>query len=160
GMSYAIDGGGEGRFKSGDDEDVFPVSHEEYVRIRALLDPYREKGLLCDDPDQTRWNTGHILWRENGVETRRPYETPCYTDTYRAASRGVSEVYYAMRDMAEERRVPPPALPSPDRLTLTSLYWGRVTQEWSMPRGGEGRWSEGDSASKTFPVSEADFDRL
>ena len=158
-MNYSIDTGGEGRFKSGDNEEVFPVSREEYVRIRALLEPYREGGLLCDDPEQTRWNTGYFLWRENGVETRQPYETTCYTDTYQAARRGASEVYYTLRDMADERRAPPPVLPSPDRLTLTALYWGRVTQEWSIPRGGEARWTEGDEI-RTFAVSDADFDRL
>lgn len=52
------------------------------------------------------------------------------------------------------------AIEQPDRLTLTSLYWGRVTQEWSIARGGQGRWSQADGRSETFPVSEADFDRL
>ena len=47
----------------------------------------------------------------------------------------------------------------PDRITLTSLYWGRVTQEWSIPRGGEARWTK-DEETRAFTVSEADFDRL
>ena len=48
----------------------------------------------------------------------------------------------------------------PDRITLTSLYWGRVTETWSIPRGGEGRWSQADGSTTTFAVSRADFDRL
>ena len=48
----------------------------------------------------------------------------------------------------------------PDRITLTSLYWGRVTETWSVPRGGEGRWSQADGSTRTFAVSRADFDRL
>lgn len=58
-----------------------------------------------------------------------------------------------------ERAVVQEALSSPDRITLTALYWGRVTQEWSIPRGGEARWTRDDEV-RTFAVSEADFDRL
>ena len=52
------------------------------------------------------------------------------------------------------------AIDQPDRLTFTDLYWGRTVQEWSIPRGGEGRWSQADGKSEVFPVSEAEFDRL
>ena len=158
-MFYSLDAGGEGRFRSGDEELIFPVSREEYERFRALLQPYREKGLLCDEPGGYKWEAGHFLWRENGVETRRPFESLCYTDAYQAADRNADRFYYDLRDMADERRAPPPVLPSPDRLTLTALYWGRVTEAWSVPRGGEGRWTKGDE-TRTFSVSEADFDRL
>ncbi len=58
-----------------------------------------------------------------------------------------------------ERAVAQEALSSPDRLTLTSLYWGRITEEWSIPRGGVARWTRGDE-TRAFAVSEADFDRL
>ena len=51
-------------------------------------------------------------------------------------------------------------LPDPDRLTLTSLYWGRVTEDWSIPRGGEAVWTGSDGATRSFTVSPADFDRL
>ncbi len=52
------------------------------------------------------------------------------------------------------------AVDQPDRLTFTDLYWGRTVQEWSIPRGGEGRWSQADGKSEVFPVSGAEFDRL
>jgi hypothetical protein len=159
GMSYSVDAGGEGRFKAGDEERIFPVSREEYERFRTLLQPYRQAGLLCDEPGGYRWEPGYFLWRENGVETRRRFESHCYTDAYKAADDNADRVYYDLRDMADERRAPPPVLPAPDRLALTSLYWGRVTEEWSVPRGGEARWTKGDEI-RTFAVSDADFDRL
>lgn len=49
---------------------------------------------------------------------------------------------------------------APDRITLTSLYWGNVTQNWVVPRGGEGVWTGRDGETRSFPVAEADFDRL
>lgn len=161
-MFFSVEDGGEGRFRTGDREDfTFLVTHADYVRISALLKPYRETGLLCTREEQWEHN-GYLLWRENGAETRRPHESICYADGHREAERGISRAYYAVEQMAEERWVPPtpPVVPDPDRMTLTSLYWGRVTQEWSIPRVGEGRWSEGDGPAKTFPVSEAEFDRL
>jgi hypothetical protein len=68
----------------------------------------------------------------------------------------------AAEQRAAARHVPPPLpiLSAPDRITLTSLYWGRTVQEWSIPRGSEGRWSQADGRSEVFPVSEAEFDRL
>lgn len=160
-MFFSVEDGGEGRFRTSDREDyTFPVTHEDYVRIRDLLAPYRAEGLICREENVARQYTGYLQWRENGVETRRPHESICYADGHREAERGINRAYYAVEEMAEERWVPPAGLQDPDRITLTSLYWGRVTQEWSIPRGGEGRWSEGDSAPKTFAVTEADFDRL
>jgi len=61
---------------------------------------------------------------------------------------------------AASAAAPAPGIDQPDRLTLTDLYWGRVVQEWSIPRGGEGRWSQADGKSQAFPVTEAEFDRL
>lgn len=160
-MFFSVEDGGEGRFRTSDREDyTFPATHEDYVRIRDLLEPYRAEGLVCREANVTREYTGYLQWRENGVETRRPHESICYAEGHRDAERAISRAYYAVEEMAEERRVAPPGLPAPDRITMTSLYWGRVTQEWSIPRGGEGRWSEGDGPAKAFPVSEADFDRL
>lgn len=160
-MFFSVEDGGEGRFRAGDDEDfTFPVTRQDYVRIRDLLKPYRDTGLVCAREEQWE-HDGYLAWRQDGVETRRPHESICYAEGHREAERGISRAYYAVEQMAEERWVPPPlpVLPAPDRLTLTSLYWGRVTQEWSIPRGGEGRWTEGDE-TRTFAVSEADFDRL
>lgn len=161
-MFFSVEDGGEGRFKTGEDEDyTFPVTHADYVRIRDLLAPYRETGLICGRKEQWEHN-GYLVWREHGAEIRRPHESICYADGHHEADRGISRAYYAVEQMAEERWVPPPLpiLPDPDRLTLTSLYWGRVTQEWTIPRGGEGRWSQADGKTEAFPVSEADFDRL
>lgn len=163
-MFFSAEDGGEGRFRTSDQEDyTFPVSHEDYVRIRALLEPYREQGLICDNPRATWKHNGSLVWREGGVETRRPHEALCFTQTSNVAGRAITLAYEAVEEMAEARWVPPPPPPgllAPDRLTLTSLYWGRVTQEWSLPRGGEGRWTQADGETKAFPVSKADFDRL
>ena len=158
-MFFSVEDGGEGRFKVNEDY-TFPVSHDDYVRIRDLLAPYRETGLVCGR--QERWeHDGYMVWRENGVETRRPHESICYAEGHTEARRGVNQAYNVLERMAEERGVLPPlpVLPDPDRITLTSLYWGRVTQEWSIPRGGEARWTKGDE-TRAFAVSEADFDRL
>lgn len=158
-MFFSVEDGGQGRFRV-DDDYTFPVSHEDYVRIRDLLAPYRETGLVCGREEQWEHN-GYLVWRENGVETRRPHESICYAEGHREAELGISRAYYAVEQMAKERGVRPPlpVLPAPDRLTFTSLYWGRTTEEWSVPRGGEGRWTK-DDATRTFAVSEADFDRL
>ena len=160
-MFFSIEDGGTGRFRTSDSEDhTFPVSHEDYVRIRDLLAPYRTKGLLCREPNVTREYNGYLQWREDGVETRRPHQSICYAEGHDEEERSISRAYYAMEEMAEARQVPPAGLPAPDRITLTWLYWGNVTENWSIPRDGEGRWSERDGPVKTFPVSEADFDRL
>ena len=162
-MFFSVEDGGEGRFKLGDDEDyTFPVSREDYDRIRALLEPYRAEGLICGR-DESWEHNGYLAWRDDGVETRRPHESICYAEGHNEEERSISRAYYAVEQMAEERWVPPPpppGLPDPDRITLTSLYWGRVTQEWTVPRGGEGRWTQADGKTEAFAVSEADFDRL
>jgi len=161
-MFFSVEDGGEGRFKVGDDEDyTFPVTHEDYVRIRDLLAPYRETGLLCDRTEQWAHN-GSLVWREDGVETRRPHESSCYAEGHHEKARNISRAYRAVEEMAEARWVPPPlpVLPDPDRLTLTWRYWGRVTQSWTIPRGGEGRHEGEGVETRAFPVSEADFDRL
>lgn len=163
-MFFSVEDGGEGRFRTSDREDyTFPVSHGDYVRIRALLEPYREDGLICREENVTRQYNGYLLWRENGVETRRPHQSICYAEGHREAERDISRAYYAVEEMAGERWVPPPPppnLPDPERITLTSLYWGRVTQTWTIPRGGEGVWSQADGSTRAFLVSAADFDRL
>ena len=161
-MFWSIEDGGTGRFRTSEREDyTFSVTREDYRRIARLMRPYRESGLRCDDPDYLG-SDGYLVFREAGIETRRPHESLCYTDAARAAGRSLSRAYYAMEEMGEARHVPPPlpVLPDPDRLTFTSLYWGRTVQEWSIPRGGEGRWSQADGRSEAFAVSEAEFDRL
>ena len=164
-MFFSVEDGGAGRFVTGENEDyTFPVSHADYVEIRDLLAGYRENGLLCDDPDKAgETPTGYFVWRTDGAETRRPYSGAlCYTDSYREASRPVSRAYYAMQAWADERWVPPdpPAVPDPTRMTLTWRSWGRIMEEWTIPRGGQGNWFEQGADIRTFAVSEADFDRL
>lgn len=161
-MFWSIEDGGTGRFRTSEREDyAFPVTREDYRRIERLMRPYRARGLRCDDPDYAG-ATGYLVFRDDGVETRRPHETLCYTDAARAAGRSLSRAYYAMEEMGKARHVPPPlpVLPAPDRLTLTTLSWGDVTAEWSIPNGGEGRHTGRDGAVRTFPVSTADFARL
>lgn len=160
-MFFSVEDGGTGRFRTSDREDyTFPVSHEDYVLVRDLLAPYRAEGLVCREENATREYNGYLQWREDGVETRRPHESICYAEGHDEEERSISRAYYAVEKMADERWVPPAGLPAPDRLTLTSLYWGRVTQEWTVPRGGEGRWTQADGKTEAFAVSEADFDRL
>jgi hypothetical protein len=160
-MFFSVEDGGTGRFRTSDREDyTFPVSHEDYVLVRDLLEPYRAGGLICREENATREYNGYLQWREDGVEIRRPHESICYAEGHDEEERSISQAYYAVEKMADERWVPPAGLPDPDRITLTWLYWGRVTENWSLPRGGEGSWTEGDGPAKTFPVSEADFDRL
>lgn len=160
-MFFSVEDGGTGRFRTSDREDyTFPVSHEDYVLVRDLLEPYRAEGLICREENATREYNGYLQWREDGVETRRPHESICYAEGHDEEERSISRAYYAVEKMADERWVPPAGLSAPDRLTLTSLYWGRVTQEWTIPRGGEGRWTQADGKTEAFAVSEADFDRL
>lgn len=158
-MFFSVEDGGEGRFKTGQEDYTFPVSHEDYVRIRALLEPYRAEGLVCDVAVSWAHN-GYLVWRESGLETRRPHETSCYTPAAEVAKRSLSEAYYAVEDMAEERWVPPPGLPDPTRMTLTWLSWGDMQERWDIPRGGEASWSHRDGRTTTFAVSAADFDRI
>jgi hypothetical protein len=159
-MFFSIPDGGEGRFRLDDDEDYsFPVTHDDYVRIRDLLEPYRAGGLVCDK--EVAWeHNGYLVWNESGVETRRPHESICFTEAATAAKRSIDQAYYAMEEMADERWVPPAGLSDPDRLTLTWLYWGKVTENWSIPRGGEASSSQAEEPAKTFLVSATDFDRL
>ncbi|GAA0869323.1 hypothetical protein GCM10009116_11590 [Brevundimonas basaltis] len=159
-MFFSIEDGGAARFTLSEKEDyLFPVTHDDYVRIRDLLQPYREKGLVCAREEPWEHN-GYLVWRENGVETRRPHESICYAEGHREAGRGISRAYYAVKAMAEERWVPPPGLPDPTRMTLTWLSWGNMQERWDIPRGGDASWAHRDGRTTTFAVSPADFDRV
>ena len=158
-MFFSIEDGGEGRFKVGKDDYTFPVSHDDYERIRALLGPYRAEGLTCARKESWEHN-GYLVWRENGVETRRPHESICYAEGHHETERGISRAYSIMEEMGEARHVPPPGLPDPDRMTLTWLSWGRMQERWEMPRGGEAVWSHHDGRTRSFTLSAADFDRV
>ncbi len=158
-MFFSVEDGGEGRFKTGQEDYTFPVSHDDYIRIRALLEPYRAEGLLCGRKESWEHN-GYLAWRENGVETRRPNESICYADGHGEAISSMNSAYYDVEDMAEERWVPPPGLPDPTRMTLTWLSWGNMQERWDIPRGGEASWSHHDGRTTTFAVSAADFDRI
>jgi hypothetical protein len=158
-MFFSLEETGAARFRVGDSEDwSFQVTPREYRRIRDLLRPYREGGLVCDDPNANPSRAGYILWRDDGRELRRPHETLCYTDRHDAASRNISRAYDLMQAWARARWTPPPALPAPERMTLVWRSWGNRLVEWTLPRGGEGRYIRGDGPAVAFPVSVEQFD--
>ena len=161
-LFYSIEDGGEGRFRSGDREDwTFPVSHADYVIIRDLLEPYRAEGRACDDPDaQGVYREGYMLWKDRRGEVRRPNDSFCYTDTFAAGGREANQAYRQMNDWARARWTPPPGLPAPTTMTLVWRSWGNRLVEWTLPRGGEGRYIDRAGETATFPVSEAQFDRF
>lgn len=161
-LFYSIEDGGQARFRSGDDEDwTFPVSHADYVVIRDLLEPYRGEGYACDDlKAQGVYRDGYLLWRDAGGETRRPNDSFCYTDTFAMSGRNLNQAYRQMNDWARARWTPPPGLPAPTTMTLVWRSWGNRLVEWTLPRGGEGRYINRSGEAVTFPVSEAQFDRF
>ena len=138
----------------------FTATPEDYARIRDLLEPYRDGGLLCDDPTATVSNTIYFHWLEDGVETRQPDHTFCYTPAFWAARQGADQASIAMRELADAHWTPPPGLADPDRITLTARSWGRITRQWTVPRGGDATFTDEAGAVHPFAVSEADFDRL
>lgn len=161
-LFYSIEDGGQGRFRSGDDEDwTFPVTHEDYVVIRDLLEPYRAEGRACDDPEATGvYRDGYMLWRDRRGEVRRPNDSFCYTPAFTASGRNMNLAYRQMNDWARARWTPPPGLPAPTTMTLVWRSWGNRLVEWTLPRGGEGRYIDRSGATTTFPVSDAQFDRF
>lgn len=138
----------------------FTATPEDFARIRDLLEPYREGGLLCDNPETTVSRIAYFHWREDGAETRQPNHVFCYTPGFSAARQGWDQARSVIEELAEANWTPPPGLADPDRITLTARYWGRVTRQWAVPRGGEASFTDQAGAVTTFAVSEADFDRL
>lgn len=162
GMFWSIEDGGAARFRTSERENWrFTVTHEEFVRIRGMVEPLRGGVAPCE-ANPAGVTVGHVVWRIDGVEQRSPahWDWSCPDAAQTAQMAAADRAYYAMREWGEARHQPPPALPDPQVMTLTALYWGRTTSEWVVPRGGEGRWSNDAGESKTFPVSEGDFDRL
>lgn len=157
-MFYSIEDGGVGRFRTSDREDYrFESTHEDYVRVRTLVEPLRAAGI---PPCGARSpSPGFIVWREHGKELRQPLNESCM-GADPAPNMASNQGYRAMQEMAEARWLPPPALPDPQTLTLAWQYWGRTTSEWIVPRGGEARWTNEEGESKTFAVTAAEFDRL
>lgn len=157
-MFWSIEDGGLARFRTSEREDWrFTATHEEFVRIRDLLEPLREAGLTCGGSPA---DTGYIIWRTGGAEHRQPLATGCSAEAVLDLSRRANTAYRTMRDWGDARWEAAPGLADPRTMTLTWLYWGRTTSEWTVPRGGEARWSNEAGESRTFAVSEADFDRL
>jgi hypothetical protein len=160
-LFYSIEDGGQGRFRSGDDEDwTFTVTHEDYVVIRDLLEPYRAEGRACDDPKADVYRDGYMLWRDRRGEVRRPNDSFCYTPAFTESGRNMNLAYRQMDDWARARWTPPPGLPAPTTMTLVWRSWGNRLVEWTLPRGGEGRYIDRDGGTTTFPVSEEQFDRF
>lgn len=138
----------------------FTATPEDYERIRDLLEPYREGGLLCDNPTASVSNAIYFHWLEDGVETRQPDHTFCYTPAFREARRSADRADALMSELADTYWTPPPGLANPDRITLTARSWGRITRQWAVPRGGEAVFTDASGAQRSFTVSEADFDQL
>lgn len=157
-MFFSIEDGGVGRFRTSEREDYrFDTSHADYVRIRGLLEPLRPAGIpACENPTG---EPGFIVWREKGKEHRQPLHEGCL-GADPAPNMASNQGFRAMMEMGEARWTPPPGLADPQTLTLTWQYWGRTTSEWIVPRGGEARWTNEAGDSKTFAVTDADFDRL
>lgn len=160
-LFYSIEDGGQGRFRSGDKEDwTFAVSHEDYVVIRDLLEPYRAEGRACDDPNVDVYRGGYMLWRDRRGEVRRPNDSFCYTPAFTESGRNLNQAYRQMNDWARARWTPPPGLTAPTTMTLVWRSWGNRLSEWTLTRGGEGRYINRDAPPVTFPVSEEQFDRF
>lgn len=159
-LFYSIEDGGEGRYRFGDKEDwTFPVTHADYVIIRDLLEPYRAEGQACDDPEAAHvYRGGYLLWRDSGGEVRRPNDSFCYTDTFSVRGRNLNLAHRQMNDWARARWTPPPGLPAPTTMTLVWRSWGNRLVEWTISRGGEGRYVNRDAEAVTFRVSEEQFD--
>jgi hypothetical protein len=161
GLFYSIEDGGTGRFRSGDREDwTFPTSHDDYVIIRRLLEPYRSEGHVCDAPTEFTSTDGHMLWRDERGEVRRRLDMGCNGPIYIATSQNTNTAWRQMNDWARARWTPPPGLPAPTTMTLVWRSWGNRLVEWTLPRGGEGRYINRDGQATTFPVSVEQFDRF
>lgn len=162
GMFWSIEDGGAARFRTSERNNyTFTVTHEEFVHLREMTEPLREGVAPCE-ANPAGVSVGHVAWRVAGVEERHPahWDWSCPDADQTARMAAADRAYRTMREWGEARHQPPPALPDPQVMTLTALYWGRTTSEWVVPRGGEGRWSTEAGETKTFQVSQADFDRL
>jgi len=161
-LFYSLEDGGEARFRSGDREDwTFTVSREEYAQIRDLLEPYRAEGHACDDPKATGvYRDGYIRWNDRAGELRRPNDAFCYTPAFAQSGMNLNRAYRLMNDWGRARYVPPPGLPAPTSMTLVWRSWGNRLVEWTLPRGGEGRFINREEEPVTFPVSVEQFDRF
>jgi hypothetical protein len=159
-MEYSIEDGGRARVIGADDRRVFEfdASHEDFQRIAELLTPLQAEGLACSAPPDNA-APGHIVWRRGDEEVRRvEMHTLCYSDGQRPLERNGNQAWRAMDEMGRARYVAP-AIPDPTTISLQNLYWGNLRSAWTIPRGGEGRFVEGERVV-TFPVSAETFDRV
>jgi hypothetical protein len=159
-MEYFIQDGGSARIVGADNERVFEFasSHEDFQRIAELLAPLQAEGLSCSAPPDYA-TPGYIVWRRGGEEVRRALmHTTCYADGQRPLARNTDRAWRAMDEMGRARYVAP-QIPAPTIIMLQNMYWGNVTSSWTIPRGGEGRFVEGDR-SVAFAVTPETFDRI
>jgi hypothetical protein len=159
-MNYMIEDGGPSRLVGGSDHPVyeFQASREDYRRIADLLEPLQAAGLPCNAPSE-HIAPGYIAWRRGGEEERRvEMHTVCYADGSRPLAGNTNRAWRAMEEMGHARYVAP-AIPDPTVITLENKYWGRTTSSWTVPRGGEGRFVEGER-TVAFRVSVETFDRI
>lgn len=159
-MFYSLEDTGAARFRVGDEDYSYTVSPEEFAQVRDLLETYRAEGLVCDDPAASPNRDGHIHWSDGRGEVRRPNEGLCYTNTYAQRAMASNQAFRLMYDWGKARWTPPPGLPAPTSMTLIWKSWGNRLVEWTIPRGGEGRYINRDGEPVTFPVSEAQFDEF
>lgn len=161
-MYYVIQNGGVGRYREGGTREVqFPVSRSEFARIRGLLRNYRAAGLPCDaaSPNLTPYG-GYLVWREGGQELRREDASPCYTPAHRELRRSYDRAWNLVSDWAEQREIPPPALPDPQSITFGWNSWGRPISRWTLNQDGTGIGTNPNGQPETITATPQDFQRL
>lgn len=160
-MNFVIeDGGGARLVQSSGPHPVyeFQASHEDFRQIATLLEPLQAGGLPCSQPSE-HIAPGQIIWRRGGEEVRRAeIHTICYAGGERPLAGNTDRAWRLMEEMGHARYVAP-AIPEPTTITLQNMYWGRTTATWTIPRGGEARYSD-PQRTVTFPMSAETFDRI
>lgn len=159
-MEYSITDGGPARLVGADNQRVFEfeTSHRDYRRVADLLEPLKDGGLTCSSPPANA-RLGYIVWRRGSEEVRRvEMYTACYADGVRPLSQNTDRAWRAMDEMGRAR-YGAPVIPAPTTIALENMYWGNTTSRWTISRGGEGRFVEGERVV-TFPVSVESFDSI
>jgi hypothetical protein len=156
-LYYTITDNGPARFVGFDSERVFEfhASHEDFSHVAELLQPLEAEGLTCSAPTST---PGYIIFRRGDQERRVEMHTSCYADAERPLAINTNRAWQWMADTGRARYVAP-SIPDPTSITLRNMYWGNERSSWVVPRGGEGRFTEGDRVV-TFDITTETFDRI
>ncbi len=158
-MFYSIEDGGRGRFRVSEREDYsFTTSHEDYIRVAALLKPLRGGGNPC--PGQAA--PGYIRWTRGAVVQEAPLAVSgCSDPAFLERSRSDNQAFRFVYELAENApQLGHPPLPAPAQIKLVWMTWGNVREEWIIPAGGTAHWREPGSGERDFAVSQADFNRV